>query len=71
MPLGGPRRSVWAAARPGSPVITGDSGGARDQPQGGPRSQAETRAGPGSALLAPAFSRLHSPGQEPSWCGGS
>lgn len=71
MALGGPRREVWAAARPGSPVITGDSGGARAQPQGGPRSQAEARAGAGSALLAPAFSQLRSPGQEPRWCGGS
>lgn len=71
MPLGGPRREWLGRSQAGSPVVTGDSGGARDQPQGGPRSQAEARGGAGSALLAPAFSWLLSPGQEPSWCGGS
>lgn len=64
MALGGPRREVWAAARPGSPVITGDSGGARAQPQGGPREApgARLRPGLGQALpswLLPSLSCAH------------
>lgn len=55
MALGGPRREVWAAARPGSPVITGDSGGARAQPQGGPREAPGARLRPGLGRALPSW----------------
>ena len=55
-PREGPGGSGWATARPGSPVITGDRGGARGQPQGG--SRARLGPGVGQATSCPLLSSL-------------